>query len=466
MFNFSNGTPEEQTFLRRLKSSVITSLLWNAFESILYQIIYLSHHAALFYTIDRTLYGTYGALFAFIYLIIMFANMSFEIGVIPFFSIFSETKQNFRHLVTHYLLPQAFLLASIAYALGLFLYNFSYGPRFIIPLLHGWGILCLVIFVTTEGMKKNIRALLQLAFQNKKTAWIEIANIFCYVSTVWIAHQSGVPFSLQLLVVPFIGVSFITVMVLSLFLYGYYKKLPDGKNTVPHSIKKRIITNRFFLFINQMGNVLFSSNFLLPLFACQTGLQQAGMMTFVNSITFSFTIFIQRVFGPSGAALFARTKLLSLESKRSAFSFLYRKCWYLVISLLTLFIVNGKQLLSLKLGEQPLSLWVVIYIFSLSHVLETLFLLYDKLFAAEELAHYTALVNSISFLLCVSIAFVSSSLMVTLLCCCIVRLITFFCLTLIAHITCGISLPYKLPLKKLLVPFAVSLIIAVLIKMH
>jgi O-antigen/teichoic acid export membrane protein len=175
---------------------------------------------------------------------------------------------------------------------------------------------------------------------------------------------------------------------------------------------------------------------------------------------------VQRVFGPSGAALFARTKLLSAESKKSAFAFLYRKCWYVVISLSTVFFINGKQLLSLKLGEQPLSLWVVIYIFSLSHVLETLFILYDKLFAAEELAHYSAFVNSISFILCVSWALISSSLMITLLWCCIIRLIAFFCLTIIAHKTCNISLPYKLPFKKLFIPFAVSVCVAILIRFY
>ncbi len=461
--------PSELTVLARLKRAVMGSLFWNAFESILYQILYLSHHTALFYNADRNLYGIYGALFAFLYLVIMWVNTSFDVGVIPFFSVFSENKKNFKHLISSYLIPQMFLVAGLSGLVGSALMAYKGRPTFLNSYLDYSSLLCFVFFITAESMKKNMRALLQLGFQNKITAWIEVTNIALYVATVWILYFCGIPFSLLMLTAPFMIISFLTAVVLGVFLYRYYCTLPNLPKTIPLTLPKRVLITRLFLFINQVGNSLFSSNFLLPLFACQIGLTMTGTASFVNTITFSLTFFIQRVFGPSGAALFARTKLLSAESKQLAFKFLYKKCWYLVICVITLFLINGRSVILMHSGQKEIALWVVIAIFCVSHVLETLFILYDKLFAAEEQSHYVALINTVSFVLSMLVASYNctyGSLITTLLSCAIIRFGAFFYLTILAHKLWNLSFSYALSLNKVLPPLIVSLVIAFIIHVY
>ncbi len=450
--------------LKKLKELVFQSLLWNSFEAVLYQALLLGHQVALFWVIDRTVYGAHGALFAFLYLVIVILNGSFDTAIIPIFSYCSH-KENFKRLLLHKIIRQTlfFMLTSALVVVALPYLAHS------LPFLESftdttWQIL-LFLFIVSEGLKKNLRALLHLGFKNRTTALIEVINIFCYISTIWFLYWRGYTLSVLTLTVPFVIVSLSTTLFLSLFLYSYYRSLPENGEITSQNIETKMWINRGYLYLNQLGRTFFSSNFLLPFFACHRGLQETGVASLLNTVTFSLTFFMQKVFAPSGAALFANTKQLSSLDKQSAFSYINEKCFYVICCLVLLFLVNAHYFFSIKTGSHTDYAWKFIYIFFLSHFLENIFILYEKLFAAEEKSQYIVLFNVTSFIGCFLLgSFLScSSLLTILVWCMVLRLLAFIGLALTAQRLWKLSYTFNFSFVSFLIPLSISLALFLLL---
>jgi len=450
--------------INKLKKLVKKALAWNTFESLCYQSLFLCHQAALFLVLDRSLYGMYGALFAFLFLTITILNGSLDLTLVPLFSTITQTKKSFSHFIFTYLFTQTVFMWCASFSFGaLFLYAIP-TPKLLKPFITLSWISLLSTFIASEGTKKNIRALLHLAFKNKATAFIEVSDITLYVVSVWLLHFFGLPFSMKLLVIPFVIVSLFATTILMWQLYCFYKTLPYTTNQSTPSISRSLWKNRSILYLNQLSCAFFSGNFLLPFFASYAGFRQTGMAAFINTIAFTVASFMRRVFAPSGAALFAQTKTMSQASKKNAFSFFSQKYLYVLVSLLALFLINGHNFLSLKIGKQSLQTWTLIYIFFLIHFLDNMFIIYDKLFAAEEKSHYSLICNVSSFIGCVIVAYytLSSLPIIIFLLCILLRLFAFFVLTVLAKKMGHFSFKWQNSFFKLAVPVGFSLFIFIL----
>lgn len=451
----------ENDKLNNIKKMVSRALAWNTFESFYYQALFLGHQTTLFCTIDKKIYGMYGALFAFLFFSINVLNGSLDQTIIPLFTSITAHRKNFKNFIFSYLATQTLFMWYASFSFGvLFLYVIP-TPKVLEPFMTLPWIALLSTFIASEGTKKNIRALLHLAFKNKTTAFIEVSDITLYVTSVWFLYFLGFPLSIGVLVVPFICVSLFATTVLMWQLSDYYKTLPiqhENDLDFPH---KSFWYNRIFLYGNQLSCSFFSGNFLLPFFASYCGFAQAGIAAFINTTAFTLTAFIRRIFAPSAAALFANTKKLSHYTKQSAFSFFSRKYLYVIFSILTVFLLNGRHLLYLKIGEQSLQTWTLVYVFFLIHFLDNMFILYDKLFAAEEKSHYTLLCNVSSFFSCALVAFflLPHSPLLALGFCIFFRFCAFFILMIFGKKIWNISLEWKNITPKLVVPILLSFLL-------
>lgn len=412
----------------KLKKLLNWSLAWNTFEAFSYQIVFFGHQAALFFVLERSQLGLIGSIFALAYFGITFFNFGIETGIVPFFKELSSNKENFRFLLLYVIRQTLFLLLCPLAIAVLFFFCSSLLPQAFSPLFSFYWIALLSIFIASEGTKKNLRAVLHLAFQNKTTACVELANIIFYTSLVWGSYLAGIELTPLVLVTIFIGVSLLTNCVLLYLLYHYYQKLPKGLLHIPRNFYSAVFKNRGYLYCNQVSRSLFSGNFLLPFFACQAGLAQAGVASFINTVTLSFSFFIQKIFGPSGAALFASTKNFSFDTKHKAFKYLNIKCLQAAGILGFFVLVSTPSFLNTKMVQNSLQIWMIVFIFFLAHFLENLFIVYEKYFAAEQKAHYMAFFNGISFIGCIISAYwlSSFSLLATIISFLFLRLAAFY----------------------------------------
>lgn len=416
-----------------LQKNLSHALFWNSFEAIFYQAVLFTHQCVLFWYIDKTLYGLQGALFATVYLSITFLNGAFDTALSAIFHDLKSNKALFKTVAFTRLLQQTVIL----FMGGLIGFTFATHSGFL-PFLTNYKnpfwILLISIFIASEGTKKNIRALLHLGFKNKETASIESSNILLYIASIWIFYFFGVPFSLELLTIPFVIVSLITNYILFKTLWHYYQTIPiepEFDKTVLLVLKK----TRLFLYTNELMKSAFSSNFLMPFFASILGLQQAGTASFINSITHSMTFFIQKIFGSSSAALFANSKQIDYSNKQELFSYLNRKCMTVLGSLLLLFTLTSPSVFSLKFGTSLAYSWPLIYCFFIAHLLENMFIIYEKFFITHNKAHYITACNTISFISCAFLITFTAhySLITTLLFCITARFTAFISLTFLAH---------------------------------
>lgn len=451
-----------------LHKNASLSLLWNAGEAFFYQAFFLMHQLLLFSYTSQETYGSLGVLFASLYFSIMLLNGAFDNTLALDFLKISENKNTFKVFLKKRFLQQSIFLFCSSFLGGLFLiYAKHYAPAHLQTFLSFEWILLLSSFIFFEGTKKNIRALLHLAFKNKSVALIEIGNIIMYISLVWISFCAKIVLTPYLLTMYFVGVSCVTTFLLTRDLYHYYQTLPFQKNEYLKSEKQIfILPFRFFIYANQVCRSLFSSNFLLPFFAYHAGFKEAGILTLINTLTFSTTFFVQKIFGPTSAALFANTMNLSFDSKQSAFSFIHKKCLHALYTILLLFFINGLYIFYITQKIISFHILVLIILFFCAHILETLFIVYEKLFVAEHKSHYILLSNVASFTLCIGIAYflTKTSLILTLLLFMFIRLFTFFGLTFFAKKLWNLSSTPQLTSKDLVTPLLFSLFLSCVLK--
>jgi hypothetical protein len=92
-----------------MHKTFIKALTWHSSTTFLYKAILLLHQIMLYAVISKTLYGIQSTLFASIYALIALTNFGFEETLLPFFSTYSQSKQQFRQILHHFILQ---LLAS------------------------------------------------------------------------------------------------------------------------------------------------------------------------------------------------------------------------------------------------------------------------------------------------------------------------------------------------------------------
>lgn len=369
------------------------SIAWNTFESFFYQFFLLAHQLALFTVTDRATYGLIGALFSSTYLLVMVTNFGLDVSMSAFFTQAIQSKQHFKKIVFFQLAPEYGLLLVIGFILLLLSPLLGQLP---IPFHLDASALsllgCLIIF---EGGKKTLRALLQLGFQSRKTACVEVATIIGYIGMVWVGYLMGRPINLTLVFLPLLIVSALSSFILLFFLIQYYNTLPDH-STIPlpdRTLQLRILRNRFFNFLNQLTHSLFSSNFLVPFFAMSFGLSYAGILKLTASIAHCITSIVQKIFGISGTVLLAHLKESSLEIRQKAFIAISHRLNQVLYGFILFFAINHGVIVRARALPESSTILTLAYLFMIIIFSENFFLAYEKFYITHERADHLFLFN-------------------------------------------------------------------------
>ena len=305
----------------------LRGIRWNAFEAILYYSLLGIHQIALFNVIKREEYGLIGTVFALIYLVIAFTNFGFDCSMSPFFGYFTKSRKFFKRLFLFQFFPQVAIISILS--IVIYTIQPSLVPHTkLFGQINCWYFVPLVALLTvSEATKKSLRVLLQLAFWNKRTSLLEVIDIIAFLSIVWIPYGLGYSINLKLVFSAMALTSLLSVAVLSYFVAKLYSTIPENspeqdspEQDLPPQIRGRIIKSRIFNYLNNTTSTVFSSNFLIPFFAIQFGLAQAGVFYIISNVVTFLSVILQKVFGFTGGAFLSNTKEMPSEDKRTAFS--------------------------------------------------------------------------------------------------------------------------------------------------
>lgn len=410
------------------------SIAWNTLESVVYQLCFLAHQLLLFSVTDRTTYGLIGTFFSITYLIVTITNCGLDVSVAPFFTIITQSKDQFKKFFLMQLVPELCIVTTLFLAAMIKHIFFS---SLTLPCDVGTPFLIILgTLVFFEGAKKTLRMILHLAFLNDKTTFVEIANIIMYVSLVWTSYLLGNPISLYLIFIPMLIVSATSCLMLFVFVYDYYATLPDKSTSKIEigSLQWRILQSRFFNFFNQISHMIFSSNFLVPFFALFFGLHQAGVLKLLASITHSITTIVQKAFGISSNILLSHIKDESDVVKKNIFFMITNHLNQVIYGILLFFIINHKTIMGISAIANTGTTWSIAYLFMFISFSETFFIAYENFFITHEKAGYLFLFNMIimSIVMCIMMNMHLFSQLMLLLAIIAVRIFAFSTLGLLS----------------------------------
>jgi hypothetical protein len=300
---------------------------------------------------------------------------------------------------------------------------------------------CLIL---SEWINQICKAILQLQFKSKIVAICESISIMGYVISVWSYYFIYGTLTLSILFTPLLIVSLIGIVILGHQLLLYYRRLPlhHTDETISKNLISRMARSRFLVFFNQIIHSTFSSNFLVPFFAINFSLADAGALKMAASISNLLTTLFHHIFGATSNAVLAQIKNESMQVKQTVFAYMTRRINSVIYGILIFMFINTKTIINMGTNNiiAPKALFYIILFLFLS-LSDNILIAYEKLFIAEEKIRYFIVLNIISMLFVYSILnstiYFSQFLVLALLI--LARLIIFVFVKIISYYIWGLK---------------------------
>jgi hypothetical protein len=365
------------------------SIRWASYEQLGYQAILLAHQTALSYVMGIAAYGLVGTAFASIYLLSNFLNLGLDATFSPFLNLALTGKRSFKKIVIFPLIVQLFIFFILIFLSSALVWQGW------VPLTGGAGIILVVAGGMTESYKRTLRILVQNSFYIKEAAFIAVADIILYVAIIWTEYWYWGSLTIHNLVMPLIGTSLLSILLLWYLVYKIYNELPtEMAFQFSPNLGKRILKTRFLGLAQRINSQFFSSNLLIPLSALFFGAVQTGILTLISSYTYFINSLIKKTCEISSSALFSQSTILSREEKQSLFNKVTGSTYYM-LSLLGLILVMLYPS-ALRIFTKANYDLLPIVLFMLFQFSENFLIMYEKFFIAEEKAATLFMINAVT----------------------------------------------------------------------
>lgn len=364
-----------------LKRLFHTSMVWNAIESVLYQLIMCIHQGALFFAIERSVYGFAGVLFSSIYALVTIVNLGLDGALTVWWHTAITSKRNFQRLIINQLAAQIIL---------------TFPATLLLTYMQGfaWHLLPIIGSITMlESIKKTFKTCLYLRFDNKKVAPTEIALLALYVALVWIQIWYYGSIQATQLIIPLILSSALATSIYGYQLLRWYHTLADSDTDDCRYAPSTIFFIRTNNYLTQITHLLFSGNILIPLFATRFGLEAAGTLKLVNTIAYGVGTLMHKIVGITSQALFAYTKTADLQETNQVFASCTNKIYQLMYLAGIFTLINSS-----KMGHQLSAIGTTsALLFAALVITENICNIYEHFLTVKGYGYYNVLIQTISF---------------------------------------------------------------------
>lgn len=357
---------------------------WNAFESIFYKAVLLTHQACLFYFAPKLVYGFSSLLFAIIYLTVDLINLGFDPACAQLSVNYFESKTNFKN----YFVPQIIIQIIIwAFLFKIVITNYQFINLKLLPCnaflsQNQW---CLIgVIIICESIRKTLRLLTQLLFINKLAAILESSLILIYVLLFWFAILLDYQVNINTIYLPLLTQSLIGIFFLFYFIFNQVKShLKSSKSDLSWL---EILYIRFQNYAYQLSELLFSSNFLIYFLSSITGLLAIGSIKLANYLAVFIKALLERTFGLTSLAIFVKNKHLISDQKT-----IFLKAQK-TLSLILITILLSVSLFSLLYNSFDINFKLALLFFSFT-LINNFLIVYEQLFLARNKIKILFLLN-------------------------------------------------------------------------
>jgi hypothetical protein len=382
-----------------INKKITNAISWNAGEAIFYHLLLMSHQAALFTALPREQYGLIGITFSILYLSVWIIDVGLESLLAPRFAYWSTSRETVHLFFTKQSIPTIvmWLCASTG---ALFFKHHT------VPLVFTIALTALF-----EYVRRIQKTMLLILLENKFVAFLELLFMSMYLSFVWSLYFFGIPLTVYTTLLPLLCSSAITLLLGTQAVKKWYYNLPEFSQTPEESNTTPTSTIKFRLlsYINSLGMLFFSSNFLVPLFAAQFGVVHAGILKLASSIVHSITVVLQRTFGNSCRALLAQTQVAQAEIDPHAIFNTITTYLYQVLYGLLIFCLINHQYIARLCGAVDTYSMGLLFVFFVINFLDNFVITLEKLYEFNESIGTLCIFNSIGAGVIVALALRCSS---------------------------------------------------------
>jgi len=408
-------------------------ILWTLFDAVgsqglltLFHFLYRSYAG----TIEH---GALGCIHSLLYLAVVCANVGLDPSIAPFLEEFSLSRKRFRDLLVVVMIPQALLLMLLSIIFFAYFQKIPYFLSFLSPSLSWYSehlVLLLLFIFIAESIRKTMRTFLQLSFYFRYAAFIELLGISINVAGILVMQftQTLTFFrTWQLMALS----SCVQIAALGICIGQHYRSLSATSEDVL-SLKElllRFSKSRFFTWLLQCLNQLYSGNFLVPLCAIQFGIESASIMKIITSISSWITLITRKSLGVTSNAVLAHFKNQDSPSQVKMFQYLADIFAQSIYGLAIFLLINGQKILLLSGQAGKTITWSLLSAVLLVTLFESFFVLYEKWYIFEEDSKTYLLFNGISVIaLYIALRWIHTPTTI-LLTIGVIRLSTFFLLS-------------------------------------
>lgn len=336
---------------------VLHGVKWNAFESIIYQILLCIHRFALYKILGPIEFGMLGCIFTSIYGLIFLTNLGFNDSINVFFLDISQSKHSFRKFFIQHVIPHIGFIALFPIALWFL-------PFHALSLLSDNMFFIAGALFIAESLRITLRTLLQLVFINKQLACIDLSGLCLYLVIIWSLWLYGFSLTFYIVFIPLTIISYIQVLILSIYTILWYMMLPINNFFLPPY--KRVMRIRLLSYMHHIISSHFISNFIVPYSAYIWGLEYASMTKLIVSVSHLISTVIKHTIGFSCVTLFSHFKHASTAEKSSIFKlinkFLYVSICIIILLCCTFYTILGHYVKNINIHLGLISfLFVLIF---------------------------------------------------------------------------------------------------------
>src|SRR3989338_8274584 len=119
-----NNNQLEYELYTQIRKKFFSALSWNALESLLYHITFLTHQYYLYQACTPELYGQVGICFSVAYFLMYIFIGGIDIALIPFVKNFTSSRSEERICLKNYIIPHCIYMTTLAFWAGIVTYFF------------------------------------------------------------------------------------------------------------------------------------------------------------------------------------------------------------------------------------------------------------------------------------------------------------------------------------------------------
>ncbi|KKQ49481.1 MAG: hypothetical protein US69_C0005G0039 [candidate division TM6 bacterium GW2011_GWF2_38_10] len=382
---------------------------YNLCGSIMYELIKTVHNFFLLNILTHSDYGLIASVISIIYFASKVADIGAASSLSLMFMHLTQSRLAFKKLFKkYYLYPHIPLMLIIALCI-------AWTNHYHIQASHFWVWALVPIIMLGESIRYFLRIFLHAAFKSRHVVFIEVLLYVGFVAMVWIPYLLYQrPIDLAGFLIAHVIDTWVCTTIFIGYTYFFYTKLPAQTNPPPHPSTTRIWYTKIINYSVRISRDFFASNFLTPLFAYKCGLEAAGAFYFASVIVNALHSTIKMSIHYPANGLLWNLHTSSHTTKKEAFSLLFHKLTTLIIPIIIFIAINHSWLLRLgNYGHMTSTTMLIIAALISIAILDSLLLLYEQFYIAEQATHSFLLLKVLECILLYS--FVIKSTQTTLL---------------------------------------------------